>query len=65
MKLHDILTSIALGEQWSENALVEALKKPYLNHHEKVVLKRYLVGSQVSTDHIILQYIAIIIRNNK
>ena len=65
MKLHDSLNSMASGEQWSENVLVEALNKHYLNHHEKAVLKRYLNGSQVSMDHVRLQDIATIIRNNQ
>lgn len=65
MKLHDSLNSMALGEQWSENVLVEALNKHYLNHHEKAVLKRYLDGSQINMDHIRLQDVAIKIRNNQ
>ena len=65
MELHENLDSIALGKQWSEDILTEALNKPYLNHQEKSVLKRYLSGSQLNMDHIRLQDIAIIIRNNQ
>lgn len=65
MELHENLDSIALGKQWFEDALIEALNKPYLNHHEKAVLKRYISGSQLNMDHIKLQDIAIIIRNNQ
>lgn len=65
MELHENLDSIALGEQWSEDALIEALNKPYLNHQEESVLKRYLSGSQLNMDHMRLQDIAIIIRNNQ
>lgn len=65
MELHEKLDSIALGEQWSEDALIEALNKPYLNHQEKAVLKRYISGSQVNMDHVRLQDISITIRNNQ
>ena len=65
MELHENLDSIALGKQWSEDALIEALNKPYLNHQERAVLKRYLSGSQLNIDHIILQDIAAVIRNNQ
>ena len=65
MELHENLNSIALGKQWSEGALTEALNKSYLNYQEKSVLKRYLSGSQLNMDHIRLQDIAIIIRNNQ
>ena len=65
MELHEKLDSIALGEQWSEDALIEALNKPYLNHQETAVLKRYLSGSQVNMDHVRLQDISITIRNNQ
>lgn len=65
MELYDSLNSIALGEQWSESVLIEALNKPYLNHQEKAVLKRYLNGSRVNMDHVRLQDIAITIRNNQ
>ena len=65
MELHENLDSIASGKQWSEDILTEALNKPYLNHQERAVLKRYLSGSQLNIDHIRLQDIAIIIRNNQ
>lgn len=65
MELHEKLDSIASGKRWSEDVLIEALNGPYLDHQERAVLKRYLSGSQVNMDHVRLQNIAIIIRNNR
>ena len=65
MELCDTLDAIALGKQWSDGALAEALTKPYLNESEKDVLRRYSNGSQVTMDHVRLQDIAITIRNNQ
>ena len=65
MELCETLDAIALGKQWSDSALAEALTKPYLNESEKDVLRRYSNGSQVNMDHVRLQDISITIRNNQ
>lgn len=65
MELCETLDAIALGKQWSDSALAEALTKLYLNESEKDVLRRYSNGSQVNMDHVRLQDISITIRNNQ
>ena len=63
--LADKLDDIALGKQWSESTLVESLDLSFLNQLDKVVITRYINGSQINMDHIRLQDIAIKIRNNQ
>lgn len=64
VELAECLDDIAAGKMWSESALAEAIKKPYLSNVEKAVLWRYLNGSHTGVDHVTLQGIAISIRNN-
>ena len=63
--LAECLDEIAAGKMWSESALAEAIKKPYLSDTEKAVVLRYLNGSQTGMDHVTLQDIARAIRNNR
>ena len=63
--LADKLDDIALGKQWSESTLVESLDLSFLNQLDKVVITRYINGSQINMDHIRLQDVAIKIRNNR
>ena len=53
------LTSIALGEYYSEAALKEALKIPFLTWDNEKVIYRYLLGTQHGTDAVCLQSLAV------
>lgn len=53
------LTSIALGDYYSEDALKEALKIPFLTWDDQKVIYRYLLGTQQGTDAVSLQSLAV------
>lgn len=65
VELAECLDGIAAGKMWSESALAEAIKKPYLSDEEKAALRRYLNGSHTGVDHVTLQDVARAIRNNR
>ena len=53
------LTRIALGDYYSEDALKEALKIPFLTWDAEKVIYRYLLGTQQGTDAVCLQTLAV------
>lgn len=53
------LVSIALGDYYSEDALKEALKIPFLTWADEKVIYRYLLGTQQGTDAVCLQTLAV------
>ena len=53
------LTSIALGDYYSEDALKEALKIPFLTWDDERIVYRYLLGIQQGTDPVGLQTLAV------
>ena len=59
LKLSKKLTSIALGDYYSEAALKEALKIPFLTWDTEKVIYRYLLGTQQGTDAVCLHTLAV------
>lgn len=53
------LTNVALGDYYSEDALKEALKIPFLTWDDEKVIYRYLLGTQQGTDAVSLQSLAV------
>lgn len=64
VELAECLDQIAAGEMWSESALKAAINKPFLSDAEKAVVLRYINGSHNGLDHVMLQDVAMAIRNN-
>ena len=64
VELAECLDQIAAGKMWSESALKAAANKPYLSDAEKAVVLRYINGSHNGLDHVMLQDVAMAIRNN-
>ena len=61
--LDECLDGIAAGKMWSESALMAAINEPHLSNAEKGALRRYLNGSHTGMDHVMLQVVAMAIRN--
>ena len=60
-KIADELIKTALGEAYYGNSLYVALDFPFLTEEHKRCLHRYLHGSYMKTDHVMLQDIANVI----
>ena len=61
MTLADKLQSIAQGDFYSEQALYDAMRHPVATCNDKMMLRRYLFGSNCSKDRFDLQQLAIYI----
>lgn len=62
MTLADTLDSIAVGNTWSEAALIEAMDLEWITYDQWDAIENYLRGEQSGTDHIRLQEVAIGLR---
>ena len=58
-KISEELTKTALGESYYGNALYVAMDFPCVNDDDKRCLHRYMHGSELNTDHVKLQEIAL------
>ena len=58
-KIADELTKTALGESYHWSSLYDAMDFPCVNDDDKRCLYRYMDGSELNTDHVKLQDIAL------
>ena len=62
MQLHDKLQAVAQGDSFYGEALYEALEHPLTTKNDKSMLMRYLYGSELTSDRMRLQELAIYIQ---
>jgi hypothetical protein len=62
MKLSKIISDIALGNSYNEQALLKCLKMKLILRNEYFdVIQRYLAGNTKEGDHTLLQDIAVVL----
>lgn len=62
MKLSKIISNIALGNSYNEQALLKCLKMKLILRNEYFdVIQRYLAGNTKEGDHTLLQDIAVVL----